>query len=170
MVKRKRRRKYSLMSKEGRARVGAAAKVRWANPEWRAAMLVKLAPNWAPGAHPTRMGVPDGMRRPHALKLWAKAGKLADGFIKTMQEQGDIPVVLIPGSDDEKAAQALHEACKMALGPTEKRVKLAAINTVLAYTKQKPVTKIDTNLTSEKWLEAVVRDLKAPTDGSAAQP
>lgn len=165
---RKRRRKYSNMSDEGKARVGAAAKARWANPEYRAAMLIKFAPNLAPGGHPTRMGVPDGMRRPHALKLWARASKLADGFIKTMQEEGELPEVLIPGSDDEKAAKALHEACKMALGPTEQRTKLAAINTVLTYTKQKPVTKIDTNLTSEKWLEAVVRDLKAPTDGSAA--
>jgi hypothetical protein len=66
---------------------------------------------------------------------------------------------LATASDDEIAKAALIEVAAMALGPASEKTKIAALNTVLAYTKQKPATKVDAKINSlEAWLADVNGD------------
>lgn len=62
--------------------------------------------------------------------------------------------------EDQMAKAALHESFVMALSPlTQAAVKMAALRTVLEYTKAKPATKTDLTLASaEAWLKAVKED------------
>ena len=83
----------------------------------------------------SRKGVPDGMRKAEAMKAWAEARTKADGIMKILEDQGAVSAVVIPGSDDEKAKAARHEACLLALGPADKRTKLMAAGTVLKFTR-----------------------------------
>jgi hypothetical protein len=105
-----------------------------------------------------RTGVPDGMTRKQALPLWAKARSQANEWIKMLEDEGSLERddVLVPDSDAEKAKACLKEACVMALGPIDNRTKLMALNTVLTYTKEKPVTKTESKISSEDWLRAAL--------------
>jgi hypothetical protein len=100
----------------------------------------------------SRYGVPDGMRRPEAKLAWAKAGELADKFIEVLKRNGELPDhqhetaahagsgIVVPLSEDGMAEVALREAIVLAVGPSGPAVKVAAINTVLTYTRAKPAT------------------------------
>jgi len=90
----------------------------------------------------SRLGVPDGMRKPEATKAWDVARTKADDFMRALEAQGTIAAVVVPDSDEAKAKACLREAAVMALGPTNNRTKVMAINTVLTYTKGKPLQKI----------------------------
>lgn len=101
-------------------------------------------------AHFYRYGIPDGMRRAEADRLWARANELADRFIERLKESGELPdtqhqavsiddgIIVVPETDEGKAEVALREMFVLAVGPSSPRVKTQAINTVLAYTKGRP--------------------------------
>jgi hypothetical protein len=139
----------------------------WADPERRKAMIAaqkagSVAHRAERKANPakfSRVDIPNGMTRAQAAPLWADARLKADRFIKKMQDKGELPTVVVPGSDEEKGIAALHEATVIALGPGDKQAKLAAIRTVLEYTKAKPASrqKIDIT-TSEDWLAEIAAD------------
>lgn len=105
--------------------------------ELRRAELRKLDP-----AKFNRHGVPDGMRRYQVEPLWAQARALADRFIKIMKDNGELPVgISVPDTDAGKAEAALHECFVLAVGPSDQKIKIQAINTVLNFTKAKPESK-----------------------------
>lgn len=110
----------------------------------------------------TRAGVPNGMRRPQAERLWKRARKLADRFIKIMKDKGELPdidFVEVPNTDAEKAEAALKEAFVLAIGPSDQKIKIQAINTVLAYTKSKPESRSKLTLNkAEDFLDAIEND------------
>jgi hypothetical protein len=119
-----------------------------------------------------RTGVPNGKTKAQADKLWAKASKLADRFIKIMTDKGELPAVeedfflddnmekrVIPGTDEGMAREAMREAFKLAVGPSEQKTKISAINTVLAYTKSKPESKSKLTLSkAEDFLDEISGD------------
>jgi hypothetical protein len=148
----------------------------WQTPEFREKMklrelkraeLRKLDP-----AKFNRHGVPDGMRRWQVEPLWARARELADRFIAIMKEQGELPdekVVLtdgedtleitVPGSDTGKAEAALKEAFVLAVGPSDQKIKIQAINTVLNFTKSKPESRSKLTLNkAEDFLDELTDD------------
>jgi hypothetical protein len=151
---------------------GTKLKALWSDPAWKEAQVARIEAGKADdcmAAHKAerkanpekfkRTGTPNGMTRATAAPLWAAAHLKADRFIQKMINEGELPAVAIPGSDEEKGIRALHEATVLALGPTDKQLKLAAIRTVLEWTKAKPATrqKIDLN-TSEDWLAEIAAD------------
>jgi crotonobetainyl-CoA:carnitine CoA-transferase CaiB-like acyl-CoA transferase len=112
--------------------------------------------------HYSRLGVPNGWRKAEATQALAQANEIADTIIKDFEQQGIVPEVGIPDSDEEIAKAALREAVVMALAPGDKRTRLMAINTVLKFTKAPPVQRHATPLTtSEEWLMQVLSELKA---------
>lgn len=138
-------------------------KAMWASPEGKAKMAAGAAKQAEMRkADPDkfkRTGVPHGMTKKTVAPLWAKARQQADRFIQKMTDEGILPNVVIPDSDDAKAIAALHEATVLALGPTDKQLKLAAIRTVLEWTRSKPAAKSLINInTSEDWLAEIAAD------------
>jgi hypothetical protein len=150
----------------------------WQTPEFREKMrlrdekvaeLRKLDP-----AKFNRHGVPDGMRRAQAEPLWARARQLADRFIQIMKDKGEltdaaealdvldalgINAVEVPDSDAGKAEAALKEAFVLAIGPTDAKIKIQAINTVLNFTKSKPESRSKLTLNkAEDFLDAIEND------------
>jgi hypothetical protein len=162
-------------SPKWRAAVSEAQKKLWQNAEHRAKMVAarrKLIPLWK--AHPerfSRRGVPNGMRKPEAMKLWSEANRLADLAMRGFEARGVVPKVPmptgIPETDEEIASLCLREACVLALGPGDKRTKLQAIGTVLKYTKPRPKQRLAMASTSaEDWLrEAIMAGAAVEADG-----
>lgn len=117
-------------------------------------------------AHPEkygRTGVPDGMRRADAVKEWAIARGKASMFMEMIDEPiTPEELVAIPETDEGKAKLALHELASIAMFKgTQVRDRIAALNSVLAYTKEKPVQKTDNTVrTAEDWLKAAVEASK----------
>lgn len=126
-----------------------------------------------------RTGVPNGMRKPQADALWAEARKLADRFIQIMKDKGELPddevvevinedgehsLVKVPSTDTGKAEAALREAFVLAVGPSDQKIKIQAINTVLNFTKSKPEAKTKLTLNPEAFLDAVAQDMKDGAD------
>jgi hypothetical protein len=106
-----------------------------------------------------RTGTPNGMTRAQAAPLWATARLKADRFIQKMTDEGIVSAVIVPDSDEEKGVAALHAAAVLALGPTDKQLKLAAIRTVLEYTRSKPESKSKMTInTSEQWLAEIAAE------------
>ena len=126
-----------------------------------------------------RTGIPDGMRRAQAQRLWARATQLADRFIQIMIDKGELPPeevvdvdvlnddgdvvdtkqVVVPNSDNAKAEAALREVFVLAVGPSTQQIKIQAINTVLAYTKSKPESKAKLTLNkAEDFLDELAKD------------
>jgi hypothetical protein len=101
------------------------------------------------------------------MKLWAEARVKAKRFIKIMEDEGYLPVVVVPESDEAKAKVVLEEMVTICLSPlTHAPTKVAAGRTVLEWTKSKPVQKTAVALsTAEEWLNAVLTD-NANGDGS----
>src|SRR5258707_15773205 len=90
----------------------------WATPEFREKMNQRdQARIAAAKRNPIkfyRYGVPDGMRRAEAERLWARANELADRFIEVMKQNGEIPdehvevvnrdgTIFVPATDNGKA-------------------------------------------------------------------
>jgi hypothetical protein len=128
----------------------------------------------------TRQGVPDGMRKRDAVVQWERANALADRFIKIMQDKGELPSVevdaevmdeiranvVVPDNDAAMATEALREAFVLAVGPSNMKIKIQAINTVLNFTKSKPESKSKLTLDkAEDFLTLVASDNK-PYDGA----
>jgi hypothetical protein len=67
-------------------------KLKWQDPEYRAKMKerdrIRLA-NFDPKKY-SRAGVPDGMTRAMAEPLWERARELADQFIQTLKDTGQL--------------------------------------------------------------------------------
>ena len=59
---------------------------------------------------------------------------------------------MLPSTDTGKAEAALREAFVLAVGPSEQKIKIQAINTVLNFTKSKPETKSKLTLTKAERL------------------
>lgn len=111
------------------------------------------------------------MRKRDAVPLWAQAEQLADRFIQIMKDQGELPetekvmvldengaseLVEVPNTDAGKAEAALREAFVLAVGPSEQKIKIQAINTVLNFTKSKPESKSKLTLNkAEDFLDAI---------------
>jgi hypothetical protein len=145
--------------------VAALRRAEWADPEKRAKRLAAAAKTRSERELPphvyTRQGTPSGMTKAQAWDMWFEAKRLANRFIDIMEEEGVLPEIVIPGSDEEMGKEALREAFKLAVGPSQATVKTSNIRTVLEWTKQKPATKTDLNLSNaEAWLAAVQADMK----------
>jgi hypothetical protein len=130
------------------------------DPEYREKCVAarrRLIPEWK--AHPerfSRRGVPNGMRKAEAMKLWSEAGKLADIAMRGFEAKGLVPQT-IPDGDEALAKAALRELCVLALGPCDKRTKIMALGTVLKYTKPKPAQRRASTVTAaEDWLRAAI--------------
>jgi hypothetical protein len=148
----------------------ARLKELWKTPEFREKMRLRdVARGIARKSDPakyTRAGVPNGMTRAEAEPLWARARQLADRFIKIMKDKGELPElpddifdVAVPETDAGKAEEALKEAFVLAMGPTDQKIKIQAINTVLAYTKSKPESRSKLTLNkAEDFLDAIEND------------
>lgn len=159
-------RRYTYMSR--------AAKANWDDPVKREAMLTKRAFTRLLRKHlykpPSRIGVPDGMRKEEAQRLWAIAREEARKFIQIMEDAGELNKNVIPGSEEEMAKRVLEEAYMYAVGPqTDARNKATYIRVVLDFTKQKPESKNKLTLeNSAEWLKALSADMpKKDADGGA---
>jgi hypothetical protein len=145
--------------------MSAALKKCWQDPEFRERMKLRdERRSTLMKAYPERFfrrGVPDGMRKREADPLWAQARILADKAVAKMIEDGlvEFSAADVPDTDEEIAKAALKEACVLALGPSEGRVKIAALKTVLEFTKKKPAQTQDVNLNdATAWLKSVAED------------
>lgn len=115
-----------------------------------------------------RSGVPNGMPKAQAMVLWAQAREKSE-WLMTKLEEAEV-ITFDPNLTEEQMARAaLTEAFAIVMSPMgDGKERLAAIRTVLEWTKAKPATKTDLKLsTAEKWLEEVVvdhqRSLPAPS-------
>jgi hypothetical protein len=156
-------RKKTPRARAGRSNPAASAalKAKWASdPVWAAKQRAR--PRTGVGRP---AGVPDGMRRPEADKLWALAREKA-AFIMDELEKENI-VEFDPNiPEDQMAKLALQEALVMALSPlSDAKLKTTNVRTVLEWTKAKPATKTNLTLDSHvQWLEAVKADHRATKD------
>jgi hypothetical protein len=137
-----------------------AMKAMWASPEGRARMDARDASvaeqRKADPQKFSRFNIPNGMTKATVAPLVAKANRQADRFIQKMKDEGVLPEVLVPDSDEARSEAALKEACVIALSPGEKQAKMAAIRTVLEWTRAKPASKSSINInTSEDWLAEI---------------
>lgn len=132
-----------------------------------------------------RSNIPDGMTRAMVKPMWERAYALADRFIQIMKDTDQLPsdeevtvlslgdvivsaegvtvsTVSVPTTDAGKAEAALREAFVLAIGPSDQKIKIQAINTVLNFTKSKPESKSKLTLDkAEDFLDAVANDLTA---------
>lgn len=111
-----------------------------------------------------RTGSPQWATRKQVHRIWAEARRKARKLIELMEEEGKFPeAAVVPGTDEEKAKKALEEVCAIGLAQgIAVKERLAALRTVLEFTKSKPETKAKVTLDkSEEWLAAVEADMKA---------
>lgn len=171
----RRGRKTSPRSASIRTLPAASARLKelWADPTWREELIAKrkLRIQELKKTNPhlnSRAGVPDGMRKPEALKQWALAREQARKFIKIMEDNGELDVFVIPGTEAEMAKKALEEAYTMAVGPMgDAKTKASAIRTVLEWTKAKPESKSKLTLDkSEEFLAILNADMKSDAGGA----
>jgi hypothetical protein len=157
----------------------AKFKAMWADPETRERWLASKKFLRETRGHtykkPSRMGVPDGMRKDEAMALWEKSKAEARKFIQIMEEKDLLPKVTVPGSEEEMAKKVLEEAYVYAVGPlTDAKTKAAYMRVVLDFTKSKPESKQKLSLeNSAEWLAALAADMpqreapKKDADGGA---
>lgn len=134
----------------------------------------------------SRYGIPDGMNREMANAAWDKARAKAEQVYTQMVEQGIVAGVspddfekvtvtlesgrqveiLVPKTDAAKADVALKEAMVVALGPMgNMQTKIAAINTVLKFTKSLPAQELKVSK-AEDLLAAALADMKQSDAGN----
>jgi hypothetical protein len=66
----------------------------------------------------------------------------------------------VPADDAGKAEACLREAFALAVGPSDQKIKIQAINTVLNFTKSKPEAKSKLTLNAaEDFLSAIAKDV-----------
>ena len=137
-----------------------ALKAKWQDATYRAKMaerdIRREELRKADPEHFSRLGVPNGMRKEEAQRMWSVAETQADNIIQTLKTEGVLPATsstatataidataannsVVPDTEDGMAEAALKEAFKLALGPTGKRAKLQALDTVMKYTRLKPM-------------------------------
>lgn len=169
-------RKTSPRTKQIRTNHGAgeALRKKWADPVWREqhlarkefARLQRKANNTG---HPSRVGVPDGMRKAEAMALWAQAREHAKRFIEIMEDKDMVEKVTIPGTEEDMAKRTLEEAYVHAVGPmTDSKTRAGYIRIVLDFTKSKPEQKQKLSLeNSAEWLAALAADMPKKPDGNS---
>lgn len=130
-------------------------KAKWEDPEYRAKMAERDSRRETlRKADPERFkrtGIPNGMRREEADRLWAIADTQADRAIQTLKGAGMLPeaaeatsaaaaqpAIPVPDTDDGMAEAVLRETFKLALGPAGTRAKLAALAIIMKYTRLPP--------------------------------
>ena len=136
----------------------------WRDPEHRAKMREARARSAEdrrenPERY-SRLGVPNGMHRAEADAAWQAAAALADNAIAGLEAQGLVLVDVLPDSDEALAKAGLHEVALLALGPTNKRTKMQALNIFLAFTKAKPAERRAIGKASnpaDEWMQAVLQ-------------
>jgi hypothetical protein len=163
--------------------ISALQKAKWQDPEFRERMKKRdedrIADLKANPEKYSRAGIPTGHTRASVQPLWDRARELADRFIKIMQDKGELPKdeivsvdvrdadgkvvdteqVTVPTTDDGKAVAALKEAFVLAVGPSDQKIKIQAINTVLNFTKSKPESKSKLTLNkAEDFLDSIMGD------------
>ncbi len=132
----------------------------WADPEWRATMLAK---HKATRGNLSRFGIPDGMRRAKAERIWKKARKRAKEDMEDLIKAG------VTTSNDEKANEALETALALMRSPMKNETRVAAARLVLDFTKAKPASKSEVTVNkAEEWLAAVTKDASANTSGNSS--
>lgn len=136
----------------------------WADPEWREALLKKRAAAIAedkaanPRKH-TRYGVPDGMRKADAEKLWDVAREKAKETMSELEKSGVLVDV------DAAGQEALEAALGVMRSPMKQETCLAAARLVLDFCKAKPAQKTDLTITkAEEWLAGVMADASKDND------
>jgi hypothetical protein len=146
-------------------------KAKWQDPEYRAKMQERDKRReelrLADPEKFSRLGVPNGLRKDEANKLWAIAAEQADKVVKILKAKGELPsvpepakgsrgtvmtatvppttvaataAIVVPETDDEMAEAVLREMFKVAFGPTGMRPKLQALNTIMKYTRLPPAS------------------------------
>ena len=158
------RKRYSRRWPKARREAHSARmKELWADPTHVAkcqSNIDRFAEAKRAGEH-TRAGVPTGYTKETVAPLWARAHELADRFIAIMKDEGELPDVdysgvEVPETDAGKAEAALKEAFVLAVGPSDQKIKIQAINTVLNFTKSKPESKSKLTLNkAEDFLDAI---------------
>lgn len=150
----KRRKKSPRGKTNGRIKnpaVSVHMKALWADPVWAAKMREKRRTQ--DRSKISRIGVPDGMRKHKAEKLWAKARKSAS---KTMTELRKVGVL---DGADPRAEEALETAVSVMRSPLRQEMQLAAARLVLDFLKAKPATKTDLTINkAEQWLASLASD------------
>jgi hypothetical protein len=128
----------------------------WADPAWREALLKKRADKLASqgGKYKrTRFGVPDGMRKEEAERLWDISRKKAKETMSELEESGALV------DTDDAAKEALEAALGVMRSPMKQETCLAAARLVLDFCKAKPAQKTDLTITkAEQWLASVIQD------------
>ena len=137
----------------------------WADPEWRAARVAARLIR-VKTVDTRRIGVPDGMRKPEAMALWAISRERAKETMTELKKAG------VLDDADEKAEEALQAALEVMRSPMGQRETLAAARLVLDFTKAKPASKSELTINrAEEWLAQVTRDNEqapnATNDGDA---
>src|SRR5262245_19241916 len=114
-----------------------AMRRRWDDPVQRERMLQHIKDmtekRKAMGAHGTRYGVFDGMRRPEAEQVWAKARAKAEEIVNKMTDKGIFDDV--DPDDRDNAKKAMKAAVEVLETPSNQQLKLAASSLILQYTK-----------------------------------
>lgn len=128
----------------------AAMKAKWQDPKYLAKMAERDSRREelrkADPERFTRTGIPNGMRKEEAQRLWAVAEAQADKSIQTLKAAGVLPETVaqssvpVPDTEAGMAEAALREAFKLALGPTGTRSKLSALATIMKYTRLPPMS------------------------------
>jgi len=98
------------------------------------------------------------MHRAEADAAWKAAAALADNAMRGLEVSGAVPEMVIPNSKEALAKAALHEVALLALGPTNKRPKIQALNVLLAFTKPKPAERCAINQAGDRtaeWLKSL---------------
>lgn len=154
--KKRKRRKHAKPNLRYRGRLkrpdtSALLKAKWADPEWRAAMMERRKEQYIKAKGNTwRYGIPDGMRRAEAEPLNKAAEESAKKTMSELKQAGAL------GDLDARAEEALESAIGVMRKPGSKQVQLAAARLVLEYTKAKPASKSEVTVNkAEEWLLAV---------------
>lgn len=164
------RRKTSPRGKTGgrikNPAVSVHMKALWADPVWAAQMREKRRVQ--DRSKISRIGVPDGMRKHTAEKLWAKARKSASKTMTELKKAGALEGM------DPRVEEALEAAMSTMRSPQRQEIKLAAARLVLDFLKSKPATKTDLTVNkAEQWLadlasddeqDGTAEDTQAPAD------
>ncbi len=171
------------LQKKKRPAQSRAMKVLYKNPVEKARILMRLdrareIRKAALDGTPPRLGVPAGWTREQAEMQRVYDGIKADLLIDRMKAEGMIPEtptsdfevifvevagnrteLRVPKTEAAMAEAALREAMIGAMSPlTHANNRVPFIRTVLEWTKKKPATDINQNVTSEDWLEAALKD------------
>lgn len=173
----KRKKRSPKLSRRKHSKASRAAKKSYEDPLRRARAAINMAKARA-ARQGVRLGVPDGWTKGQAEMQRVYDGIRADLLLDRMKAEGmvdetkpgDFEIVIVkvgeknvevkvPKTEAGMAEAALREAVIGALSPlTYSKDKLGWCRTVLEYTKKKPATDSNVNLSSEEWLEAALKD------------